>query len=298
MSSLENRKIRVAILGSGNIALDLLVKALKSPWLEVVLLAGRDEASKGLAFAKELGVNLSADSIEAIEERAEAIDLLFDATSAAAHISHAKKLEHLGVRVIDMTPSRIGHAVVPEINLSDALHECNVNMVTCGGQAAIAVVEAISKIHGRLEYVEVVSTIASKSAGMATRENVSEYIDATQEALESFCNVERAKTILIVNPAEPSINMQVSIKAKVKHYQEEAFLELFYEVVSHIQSYVPGYHLLMAPSYSDGVLGMMVGVEGAGDYLPAYAGNLDIITCAAIHVAQSLAKNGVYRCEP
>ncbi|MBU1659466.1 acetaldehyde dehydrogenase (acetylating) [bacterium] len=291
MKKSVNKKINIAILGSGNIALDLLVKAEKSPYLHVVLISGRDEQSEGLAFAASLGVKTFSNSMEAIIKNRDAIDLVFDATSAASHLKNAQRFDELGMDVIDMTPSKLGQAIVPEINLDEAKKYKNVNMVTCGGQACIPLIDAISKIHGVLEYVEVVSTISSKSAGMATRENISEYIDVTKSAIEEFCGVKNAKTILIVNPAQPCINMQVSIKALVKEYKQREFIPAFNAVVRRLQEYIPGYGIVIAPLYEEGILTIMISVNGAGDYLPAYAGNLDIITCSAIYVAENLAQN-------
>lgn len=291
MSQNKENKINIAILGSGNIALDLLVKAIKSSYLNPVLISGRNENSKGLAFAKKLGIKCFSNSIEAIKQNKEKIEVVFDATSAAAHLKNAKSLEEMGLYVIDMTPSKVGKAIIPELNLKEAFSYNNINMVTCGGQASIPVVKTISEIHGELEYVEVVSTIASKSAGMATRENISEYIDVTKSALEEFSEVKRAKTILIVNPAQPCIDMQVSIKAKITHYKQKEFEQQFESLVTKMQSYIPGYKVIIKPYFHEGILTIMIGVNGAGDYLPAYAGNLDIITCAAIFVAENLAQN-------
>lgn len=283
-------KLRVAILGSGNIGTDLLVKTLRSPFLACTLFAGRNLASPGMAKASSLGVRVSDLGITAIIREPECCDLVFDATSAADHIHHWAVLEKLGKTVVDMTPSQVGEMCIPALNLEDCLNYRNVNMVTCGGQASVPLAYFIGQVHPEVEYIEVVSSIASRSAGPATRINIDEYIETTEKALRVFAKAERAKSILILNPAQPCIDMQTTVFAKVKHLDLERLRPLVEKMVRRIQAYVPGYQLAVAPILENGRAVITVKVQGRGDYLPRYAGNLDIINCAAIAMAEAYAR--------
>lgn len=284
------QKLKVAILGSGNIGTDLLVKTLRSSSLECTLFAGRNLASPGMAKANSLGVRISDLGIDAIIRDPGCCELVFDATSAVDHKRHWALLEKLGKIVIDMTPSQVGEMCIPALNLENCLKYQNVNMVTCGGQASVPMAYFIGQIHPEVEYVEVVSSIASRSAGPATRINIDEYVETTEKALKVFANAQRAKAILILNPAQPCIDMQTTIFAKVAHPNMERLQSLVENMVSKIQTYVPGYQLVVPPVLENNRIVIMVKVKGRGDYLPRYAGNLDIINCAALAAAEAHAK--------
>lgn len=283
-------KLKVAVLGSGNIGTDLLIKIKRSPYLECVLFIGRNLNSQGMAKAIGLGVKISDQSINAIVNDPDCCDLVFDATSARDAQHHWDILEKLGKIVIDMTPAKLGGLCIPAVNLDKATEQQNVNMVTCGGQASIPIAYLIGQTHKEVEYIEVVSSIASRSAGPATRLNLDEYIQTTEEGVMMFSGAKKAKAILNLNPAQPCINMQTTIFAKVKDVNIEALDKLVKNMVEKIKSYVPGYELLVAPIYENNRIVVMVKAEGLGDYLPKYAGNLDIINCAAIAVAEQYAK--------
>jgi acetaldehyde dehydrogenase (acetylating) len=283
-------KLKVAILGSGNIGTDLVVKALRSPLLECTLFIGRNLSSPGMAKALSLGVKVSDRSINAIIENPEICQLVFDATSADAHTRHAPILQRMGKIVIDLTPAKIGKLCVPAVNLLECIEEDNVNMITCGGQASTPIAYAIGQAHAEVEYIEVVSSIASRSAGPATRANLDEYIETTEAALKLFSGCKRSKAILNLNPAYPCIDMQTTIFAKVKQPNLEKLTIEVDNIVRKIQGYVPGYELLVRPTIENDRIVVMVKVRGLGDYLPNYAGNLDIINCAAIAMAEEYAK--------
>ncbi|MDF2472492.1 MAG: acetaldehyde dehydrogenase [Anaerocolumna sp.] len=285
------KKLKVAILGSGNIGTDLLVKAQRSPYLECTMFIGRKLASPGMAKANSLGVRISDQSIEAITNNPDCCDLVFDATSAVDHLRHAPILEQLGKLVIDLTPAKVGQICVPAVNLTSCLQYTNVNMVTCGGQASTPLAFAIGKTQQNIDYIEVISSIASRSAGPATRANLDEYISTTESAIRNFSGCRRAKAILNLNPAQPCINMQTTVFAKVENPDLEKLNPVLQEVISTVQKYVPGYQLIVPPTIENGRIVLMVRVLGVGDYLPSYAGNLDIINCAAIAMAEEYAKN-------
>ena len=292
MTSASN-KLRVAVLGSGNIGSDLLSKIVRSEFLECTLFIGRSLSSRGIARAAAMGVPVSDKSIDAIVEEPEVCDLVFDATSALSHVRHAPILEKLGKLVVDLTPSNLGHMCVPAVNLEEALAHSNVNMVTCGGQATVPIAHAIGQVHGPVPYIEVVSQIASRSAGPATRINLDEYIENTERAVLAFSGCEHAKAILNLNPAQPPVDMQSTVFAKTDTPNLEALIPAIDEMVERIRQYVPGYTLIMPPSIENGRIVVMVRVLGLGDYLPSYAGNLDIINCAAIAVAEGHAKRAL-----
>jgi acetaldehyde dehydrogenase (acetylating) len=283
-------KLKVAIIGSGNIGTDLLIKVNRSEYLECVLFVGRNLSSPGMAKALALGVRVSDESINAIIKNADGIDLVFDATSAKDAIKHWGIIEKLGKLVIDMTPTKIGALCVPAVNLNEIIGKKNINMITCGGQASIPMAYAIGKSQKNIQYIEVVSSIASRSAGPATRLNLDEYVDTTEQGIKIFANVPNAKAILNLNPAEPCIDMQTTIFAKIDDPDMDLLLTEIEKMLSIIQSYVPGYCLLVPPIYENGRIVIMVKVQGLGDYLPKFAGNLDIINCAAIAVAENFSK--------
>jgi len=287
------KKLKVAILGSGNIGTDLLIKVLRSPYLECTLFAGRNLDSPGMAKAKSLGINVSDQGIKAILENQECCDIVFDATSAKDHMRHWPLLEKLGKITIDMTPSRVGKMNVPAVDLQNCLNYQNVNMISCGGQASIPVAHLIGQTHHDVDYIEVVSSIASKSAGPGTRINIDEYVETTEEALRFYSGCNRSKTILILNPAEPCVHMQTTISAKVKEPNLKELEAVFDEMVKKIQTYVPGYQIIVPPTWETNRIVISIRVGGRGDYLPVYAGNLDIINCAGIATAEEYAKKQI-----
>ncbi|MDP3588632.1 MAG: acetaldehyde dehydrogenase (acetylating) [Sulfuricurvum sp.] len=284
-------KFKVAILGTGNIGTDLLIKIFRSEHLQCTLFSGRNLNSKGMLKAMSLGVSLSDKGIDAIVENPECCDLVFDATSAASHTLHASILKQLGKIVIDLTPAKIGLLTIPSVNLSEALQYDNLNMITCGGQASIPIAHAISQVEKNIEYIELVSTIASKSAGPGTRANIDEYIETTEKALSHFTGCQNVKVILNLNPAQPSIDMNTTIYLKIKNPNMDLIRSEVAKMVSTIKSYVPGYMLALEPVYDNGLVILSIKVQGLGDYLPKYAGNLDIINSAAIAIAEEFAKN-------
>ncbi len=285
-----SNKLRVAILGTGNIGTDLLVKVLRSPWLECRLFAGRNLSSPGMTKASQLGVAVSAAGLKAIQIQAPELDLVFDATSAADHVLHAPILRELRLLAVDLTPAKVGRMCVPAVNLEACLAEPNVNMVSCGGQASIPLAWAIAQASPQVEYFETVSSIASRSAGPATRINLDEYLRTTEEGLRSFSGCPRTKAILIVNPAQPCVHMQTTVFARIAQPDLPAIRAHIKTVVARLRTYIPGYQLLLEPVLEHGRIAVIVRVDGRGDFLPKYAGNLDIINCAAVAVADAHAR--------
>ncbi len=287
---MNSNKLFVAILGTGNIGTDLLVKILRSPLLECRLFAGRNLSSPGMTKASLLDVPVSAKGLASILDLKEEISLVFDATSAEDHLGHAPLLEKAGIIAVDLTPAKVGKMCVPAVNLEECLHLPNVNMVTCGGQASIPLAYAISQVNEGVEYIETISSIASRSAGPATRINLDEYLYTTETGLSSFCQCHHSKAILNLNPAQPCVHMQTTVMAKIAKPDLERTCVRVEEMVRLIKKYVPGYQLLLEPIMESGRLITMVRVDGLGDYLPKYAGNLDIINCAALAFAEAYAK--------
>jgi len=289
--TLNQNKLKVAILGSGNIGTDLLFKTMRSPYLTCSLFIGRNMASAGMRKANELGVKISDQGIKAIQDDTACCDIVFDATSALAHLEHWPILESLGVHVIDMTPSKIGEMYIPSLNLDVESSANNINMITCGGQASVPIAYAIASVQKELEYVEVVSHIASRSAGPATRINLEEYIETTEAAVKKFSGTKYAKAILTLNPAVPCVDMQTTVLVQVASPNLDKVSKSVSKMVTAVQEYVPGYQLLVGPVFENGRIVVSVKVRGLGDYLPKYAGNLDIINCAAIAAAENYAKS-------
>lgn len=285
-------KYRVAILGSGNIGTDLLIKIKRSSFIECVAFIGKDYSSAGMAKAQSIGVLCSDKSINYIKENPDSIDLVFDATSANDHSLHAPVLENLGIKAIDLTPARVGKMCVPAVNLKECINESNLNMITCGGQASIPIAYAIGNTQNDVEYIEVISSIASKSAGPATRMNLDEYVATTELGVKQFSGANYTKAILNLNPAVPCIDMQTTIFAKVANPDLNSLEPELLKIVKKVNSYVPGYRLLVEPIVENDRIVVMVKVRGLGDYLPEYAGNLDIINCAAVAMAEEIAKAG------
>jgi len=282
--------LKVAILGSGNIGTDLLMKIMRSPYLDCSLFIGRHLNSPGMNKASSLGIKISDLSIEAIENDPECCQLVFDATSALDHKKHWPILKKLNKKVIDMTPSGIGEMCVPALNIEQCVNIDNVNMITCGGQSSIPLAYVIGKTQSDVEYIEVVSTIASRSAGPATRINLDEYIETTENGIRKFSGCTNVKAILTISPAQPPIDMQTTIFTKIKKPDMTKLKKEVSHMVRKIQTYVPGYQLVIPPMIESDRIMMMVKVQGLGDYLPKYAGNMDIINCAAIAMAEEYSK--------
>lgn len=287
---MNHTKLKVAILGTGNIGTDLLIKIMKSNYLECSVFVGRNLQSKGMSKAINLGVRVSDQSIEFLKNNTELYDLVFDATTASEHIKHAKIFKELNKIAIDLTPAKVGILCVPSVNLSEALKVNNINTITCGGQASIPLAYILGKVHPNIEYIEVVSAISSKSAGPGTRANLDEYIETTEAGIKHFSKCQKSKVMLILNPANPCIDMQTTIQATIKNPNMDLINIEIDKMVAKIQKYVPGYRLVVPPTYEGGRLIMMIRVKGLGDYLPSYAGNLDIINCAAIAIAEEFSK--------
>jgi acetaldehyde dehydrogenase (acetylating) len=282
-------KLKVAILGTGNIGTDLLMKIHRSPTLECRLFAGRNLASPGMTKASMLGVAVSAKGVDSILDLKNEISLVFDATSAEDHFKHAPLFEQAGIVAVDLTPAKVGQMCVPAVNLEQCLNLPNVNMITCGGQASIPLAYAISQVNKQVQYIETVSSIASRSAGPATRINLDEYLYTTETGLTLFSNCKKTKAIINLNPAQPCVHMQTTVMAKIINPDLMKTRKKIAEVVALIKQYVPGYQLILEPIIENGRLITMVRVDGLGDYLPKYAGNLDIINCAAVAFAEAYA---------
>ncbi|HQE60490.1 MAG TPA: acetaldehyde dehydrogenase (acetylating), partial [Spirochaetota bacterium] len=257
-------KYRIVILGSGNIGTDLLIKVKRSDILECVAFVGRGYSSPGMIKAQSMGVLCSDQSISYIEQNADKIDLVFDATSAKDHLIHSEIIKRLGLKVIDLTPAKVGKMCVPAVNMKDCLNEWNLNMVTCGGQASIPIAYAIGQSQKNIEYVEVVSSIASKSAGPATRINLDEYIATTEKGVEIFSGAVKTKAILNLNPAIPCIDMQTTVFAKVENPDLDALKSVLSVIIDNVKAYVPGYSLLVDPIIENERIVVMVRVRGLG----------------------------------
>lgn len=282
-------KVKVAILGSGNIGTDLMYKIERSEALELTMMAGIDPNSEGLALAKERGYLTTTDSVDGLLEKADQFEMVFDATSAKVHKNHSDKLTAIGKQVLDLTPAAIGPFVVPPVNLDKLTNAPNVNLVTCGGQATIPIVHAINRVSS-VEYAEIVATISSSSAGPGTRANIDEFTKTTATAIEKVGGAKKGKAIIILNPAEPPIMMRDTVHVLTEEEaNEEEIIQSINDMVKEVQEYVPGYRLNTEPQISGKQISVFIEVEGAGDYFPPYSGNLDIMTAAASRVANQLA---------
>lgn len=290
---MSNRKVKVGIIGTGNIGTDILLKLKRSDVLECGMFTGRNPDSKGIKIAQEMGVATSTESIQAIENNPDCCEIVFDATSAAVHRANAPLLKKLGKFAIDLTPAHVGKMCVPVLNLEECLNEHNVNLITCGGQATAPIAAAISRVHPDTKYIEIVATIASKSAGIGTRNNIDEFTQTTRDALTQFTGIANTKAIIVLNPAEPPITMHNTLYALIDNPDMNAIGKSVHEMEKEIKKYVPGYSIIMEPTYENGRVTTTLQVVGLGDYLPKYSGNLDIITCAAIRIAEEYARKRI-----
>ena len=307
-----NQKLNIAIVGSGNIGTDLMIKVLRNArHLHMAVMVGIDEHSDGLARARRMGVATTHNGVEGLIEMQQFadIDFVFDATSATAHVYNAALLRDAkpGIRLIDLTPAAIGPYCVPVVNLEHNLDQLNVNMVTCGGQATIPMVAAVSRV-AKVHYAEIIASIASKSAGPGTRANIDEFTETTSRAIEVIGGAAKGKAIIVMNPAEPPLIMRDTVYVLSEDVDQAIIEASIEEMVQAVQAYVPGYRLkqdvqfdvisasapLLIPghgTFSGLKTSVFLEVEGAAHYLPAYAGNLDIMTSAALATAERMAQS-------
>jgi len=287
-------KIKCALIGSGNIGTDLLYKLKRSRWLEPVWMVGVDPQSEGLARARQLGLKTTDRGVEGLlpHVQADGIRIAFDATSAYVHAENSRRLTAAGVVVIDLTPAAIGPYCVPPVNLADHLgkRQMNVNMVTCGGQATIPMVAAVSRVQA-VKYGEIVATVSSRSVGPGTRQNIDEFTRTTAAAVASVGGATQGKAIIIINPAEPPLIMRDTVHCLTVEAPRVAQIEASVrEMIGEVQKYVPGYRLVNGPVFDGNRVTVFLEVEGLGDYLPKFAGNLDIMTAAAARTAEMFAE--------
>ncbi len=309
MSDQHGPTIKAAVIGSGNIGTDLLIKSQQlSEVVEVIAMVGIDPESDGLAMARAAGIATTAEGIDGLvgmDEFAD-VELVFDATSAGAHARHDEVLRAHGKRILDLTPAAIGPYVIPPVNLDEHLDQPNINMVTCGGQATVPMVAAVDRI-SPVVYGEIVSSISSRSAGPGTRANIDEFTETTSKAIEVVGGAQRGKAIIVLNPAEPPLIMRNTVFCLVESGEPEAIEASIVSMVATVNEYVPGYRLKqrvqfealdgssavripeMDRKFSGWKVSIFLEVEGAGHYLPPYAGNLDIMTSAALRTAEQIA---------
>ncbi|MEL4181145.1 acetaldehyde dehydrogenase (acetylating) [Roseateles sp. PN1] len=299
---MTHKKIKCALIGPGNIGTDLLMKLQRSEWLEPVWMVGIDPESDGLKRAREFGLKTTAEGVDGLlpHVKADGVQIAFDATSAYVHAENSRKLNQLGVLMIDLTPAAIGPFCVPAVNLaaqagqpssgSALLKEMNVNMVTCGGQATIPMVAAVSRVQA-VGYGEIVATVSSRSVGPGTRKNIDEFTRTTAGAVEKIGGAAKGKAIIVINPAEPPLIMRDTIHCLTVDEPRQAEIEASVQaMIKEVQTYVPGYKLVNGPVFDGKRVSIYMEVEGLGDYLPKYAGNLDIMTAAAARTAELFAQ--------
>ncbi len=289
-----SKKLRAAIIGPGNIGTDLLMKAMRSDWIEPVWMVGIEE-SEGIKRARNFGMKVSTEGVDGMVPfmKEDDIKFVFDATSAYVHAENSRKVTEQGAVMIDLTPAAIGPFCVPPVNLQELTKEGrkdNVNMVTCGGQATIPMVNAVSRVQ-EVSYGEIVATVASKSIGPGTRKNIDEFTRTTSAAIEQVGGAKKGKAIIVVNPAEPPLMMRDTIHClTVDEPNQEAITKSVHDMVAEVQKYVPGYSLKNGPVFDGNRVTIFVEVEGLGDFLPKYSGNLDIMTAAGLRTAEMFAE--------
>ncbi len=288
------KKIKSEVIGPGNIGTDLLMKLQRSAVLEPVWMVGIDPASDGLKRAQELGLKTTAEGVDGLlpHVAADGVQIAFDATSAYVHAENSRKLNALGVLMIDLTPAAIGPYCVPPVNLQAHVgqREMNVNMVTCGGQATVPLVAAVSRVQP-VAYGEIVATVSSRSVGPGTRKNIDEFTRTTASAVEKVGGARKGKAIVIINPAEPPLIMRDTVHCLTVDPPKAAEIEAsVHAMIAEVQKYVPGYKLVNGPVFDGKRVSVFMEVEGLGDYLPKYAGNLDIMTAAAARTAEMFAE--------
>ncbi len=289
-----SKKIKCALIGPGNIGTDLLYKLKRSPVLEPVWMVGVDPTSEGLKRAKDMGLKTTDKGIDGLIPfiKEDGIQIAFDATSAYVHAENSRKVNELGVLMIDLTPAAIGPYCVPPVNLKEHVGkgEMNVNMVTCGGQATIPMVAAISQVQP-VAYGEIIATVSSKSAGPGTRKNIDEFTRTTAGAVERVGGAKKGKAIIIINPAEPPLIMRDTVHCLTETEPDQAKITAsIHAMIKEVQKYVPGYKLVNGPVFDGNRVSVFMEVEGLGDFLPKYAGNLDIMTAAAARTAEMFAE--------
>ncbi|MCZ4303393.1 acetaldehyde dehydrogenase (acetylating) [Zoogloeaceae bacterium G21618-S1] len=287
-------KIKCALIGPGNIGTDLLYKLQRSPVLEAVWMVGIDPESDGLKRAAEMGLKTTAEGVDGLipHMKADGVQIVFDATSAYVHAENSRKVNAEGAMMIDLTPAAIGPYCVPPVNLKQHVgqREMNVNMVTCGGQATIPMVAAVSRVQP-VAYGEIVATVGSKSVGPGTRKNIDEFTRTTAGAVEKVGGAKRGKAIIIVNPAEPPLIMRDTVHCLTEtEPDQQKITDSIHAMIAEVQKYVPGYRLVNGPVFDGNRVSVFMEVEGLGDYLPKYAGNLDIMTAAAARTAEMFAE--------
>ncbi len=293
-------RVPCAVIGTGNIGTDLMYKLLRSEHLELRAMVGIDQGSEGLARARALGVEATHEGVDWLLARADDVAVVFEATSARIHAGHAPLLRDAGLRAIDLTPAGVGPAVVPPVNLGEHADAPNLNLITCGGQATVPIVAAVTRVVD-VPYAEIVSTVASRSAGPGTRQNIDEFTRRTAQGLVEIGGAKRGKAIIVLNPADPPIIMRNTVYCALPEGADrEAVAASIERMVADVAGYVPGYRLKSPPVFDEGPfstpggeaparVATLLEVEGAGDFLPAYAGNLDIMTAAAVRVGEALA---------
>jgi acetaldehyde/propanal dehydrogenase len=289
-----SKKIKVAIIGPGNIGTDLLVKAMRSEFIEPVWMVGVVADSPGLTRAREFGLKTTADGVDGMlpTMKEDGVQICFDATSAYVHAENSRKVNEQGAVMIDLTPAAIGPFCVPPVNLSEAVaaQAMNVNMVTCGGQATIPMVAAVSRVQS-VSYGEIVATVSSKSAGPGTRKNIDEFTRTTAQGISSVGGAAAGKAIIVINPAEPPLMMRDTVHClTVDEPDQEAITQSIKDMIVEVQKYVPGYTLKNGPVFDGNRVSIYLEVEGLGDFLPKYAGNLDIMTAAGLRTAEMYAQ--------
>ena len=289
-----SKKIKCALIGPGNIGTDLLAKLQRSPVLEPVWMVGIDPESDGLKRAREMGIKTTHEGVDGLipHMKQDGVQIVFDATSAYVHAENSRKVNAQGAMMIDLTPAAIGPYCVPPVNLPEHVgkREMNVNMVTCGGQATIPMVAAVSRVQA-VPYAEIVATVSSKSAGPGTRKNIDEFTRTTAGAIEKVGGAKQGKAIIVINPAEPPLIMRDTVHCLTEDEpDQEKITASIHAMMAEVQKYVPGYKLVNGPVFDGKRVSVYLEVEGLGDYLPKYAGNLDIMTAAAARTAEMFAE--------